>query len=162
MTDWMTLMLVTFLCWWQNHYVGDFLNEELGHQHPESVTNILNLSRTHMDSNIRHQHRRNRQIALLLKVFLQVLWLKMGFLSFQLNFSYLWPARIFYFLIIIHIARLTFEKILNSIFQFSSRIIKKFGSKLKSDLAFRHPEMRHLSFHQFAVHQNASKPNQQS
>ena len=50
--------------------------------------------------------------------------LMMGFLSFQLNFSYLWPARIFYFLIIIHIARLTFEKILNSIFQFSSSIIK--------------------------------------
>ena len=31
----------------------------MGHQHPESVTNILNLSPTHLVSNIRHQHRCN-------------------------------------------------------------------------------------------------------
>ena len=30
----------------------------IGHQHPESVTNISNLSRTHLVSNIRQQHRR--------------------------------------------------------------------------------------------------------
>ena len=47
--------------------------------------------------------------------FSKISWWEMGFLSFQLNFSYLWPAGIFYFLIIIHIARLTFEKILKSL-----------------------------------------------
>jgi len=48
-------------------YVGDFLNVLnrdllnpiiIGHQHPESVTNVSNLS-THLVSNIRHQHRCN-------------------------------------------------------------------------------------------------------
>ena len=33
--------------------------EKIGHQHPESVTNISNLSPTHLVSNIRHQHRCN-------------------------------------------------------------------------------------------------------
>ena len=31
----------------------------IGRQHPESVTNISNLSLTHLVSNIRHQHRCN-------------------------------------------------------------------------------------------------------
>ena len=60
-------MMVTDLrCWWQNHYVADFFVMlvifsiyEIGHQHPESVTNISNLLPTHLVSNIRHQHRCN-------------------------------------------------------------------------------------------------------
>ena len=32
---------------------------KIGHQHPDSVTNISNLSPTHLISNIRHQHRCN-------------------------------------------------------------------------------------------------------
>ena len=47
-------MLATFF-----RYLGNFLNE-IGHQHPESVTNISNLSPTHLVSNIRHQHRCSR------------------------------------------------------------------------------------------------------
>ena len=68
------MMVTDFRCWWQNHYyvvdffryVGDFLNvlyrspiSCIGHQHPESVTNISNLSPTHLVSNIRYQHRCN-------------------------------------------------------------------------------------------------------
>jgi len=60
------MMVTDFRCWWQNHYVvkffryvGDFLNV-LNRQHPESVTNISNLSPTHFVSNIRHQHRYNQ------------------------------------------------------------------------------------------------------
>ena len=33
---------------------------QIGHQHPELVTNISNLSPTHLVCNIRHQHRCNR------------------------------------------------------------------------------------------------------
>ena len=74
---WVTVMLVTSLCWWL--YDGDWfemlvaeslcwrlfslcwdlINVKIGHQHPESVTNISNLSPTHLVSNIRHQHRCN-------------------------------------------------------------------------------------------------------
>ena len=39
-----------------------FLMYLIGHQHPVSVTNISNLSPTHLVSNIRHQHRCNHQI----------------------------------------------------------------------------------------------------
>ena len=49
-------MMVTDLrCWWQNHYVGDFL------RFVGDFRNVLNrahiLSPTHLVSNIRHQHR---------------------------------------------------------------------------------------------------------
>ena len=62
-------MMVTELrCWWQNHYVGDFFcyvdnfsMYYIGHQHPESVTNISKLSSTHLVSKIRHQHRWNHE-----------------------------------------------------------------------------------------------------
>ena len=56
-------MMVTDLrCWWQNHYVGDFffLLCWWFFQCIKSVTNILNLSPTHLVSNIRHQHQCNR------------------------------------------------------------------------------------------------------
>ena len=49
------MMVIDFRCWWQNHYVGDFFryvgdffNILIGHQHPESVTSITNLSPTHL------------------------------------------------------------------------------------------------------------------
>ena len=52
-------MMVTDLrCWWQNHYVGDFLCWWFS-QCTKSVTNISNLSPTHLASNIRHQHQCN-------------------------------------------------------------------------------------------------------
>ena len=69
------MMVTDFICSVQNHYagdffryVGDFLNNriicrnnlyKIGHQHPESVANISNLSPTHLVANIRHQHRCN-------------------------------------------------------------------------------------------------------
>ena len=70
-----TVMLVTSLCWWL--YDGDWFQMlvaifvmlvifpmyQIGHQHSESVTNISNLSSTHLVSNIRHQHRCNRHIV---------------------------------------------------------------------------------------------------
>ena len=59
-------------CWW-HRYVGDFMivtdrsltswnrsPTEIGHQHPESVNIISNLSPTHLVSTIRHQHRCNQ------------------------------------------------------------------------------------------------------
>ena len=68
----MTVMLVTLLCWRLIWDVGGRIIMLLiffvmlvilsmyliGHQHPESVTNISNLSPTHLASNFRHQHRR--------------------------------------------------------------------------------------------------------
>ena len=50
-------MLVTFFV-----MLVIFPMYQIGHQHPESVTNISNLSPTHLVSNIRHQHRCNRLI----------------------------------------------------------------------------------------------------
>ena len=102
----------------------------------------------------------------------------MGFLSFQLNFSYLWPARIFYFFVIINIARLTFQRFkknnhgqfrrpmlvkILALFLLTFAILvpnKSAKAILKSGLVFRHPGKRHLSFRQFYVHQNVSMPNQ--
>ena len=54
-------MMVTDLrCWWQNHYVGDFFSLCWWFsQCNKSVTNISNLSSTHLVSNIHHQHRCN-------------------------------------------------------------------------------------------------------
>ena len=49
-------MLVTFFV-----MLVIFAMYKIGHQHPESVTNISNLSPTHLVSNIRHQHRCNPQ-----------------------------------------------------------------------------------------------------
>ena len=40
------MMVIDFRCWWQTHYVGDFL------------------SPTHLVSNIRHQHRCNLELAI--------------------------------------------------------------------------------------------------
>ena len=68
------VMLVTSLCWWLISDVGDriiilltffvmlviFLMYQIGHQYPESVTNISNLSQINLVSNIRHQHRCKR------------------------------------------------------------------------------------------------------
>ena len=49
-------MLVT-LWWW---LISDvFSMYYIGHQHPESVTNISNLSPTHLVINIRHRHKCN-------------------------------------------------------------------------------------------------------
>jgi len=70
------MMVTNFRCWWQNHYVSDFFryvsdflnvlnwspSSWIGHQYPESVTNIWNLSPTHLVSNIRHQHRCNPEV----------------------------------------------------------------------------------------------------
>ena len=57
-------MMVTDLrCWWQNHYVDDFFSLCWWFsQCIKSVTNISNLSPTHLVYNIRHQHQCNRQI----------------------------------------------------------------------------------------------------
>ena len=55
--DWLEMLVTN--SWWQNNYVGDLI----GHQHPESVIKISNLSLTHLVSNIRHQHRCNHQIG---------------------------------------------------------------------------------------------------
>ena len=52
--------------WWQHHYVDDYTRYvgdvffHFGHQHPNSVTNISNLSLTHFVINIRHQYRFNQ------------------------------------------------------------------------------------------------------
>jgi len=56
------LMVTDLRCWWQNHYVDDFFLNVGPHcwwlfQCIKSVTNISNLSPTHLISNIRHQHR---------------------------------------------------------------------------------------------------------
>ena len=48
------IMLVTFFV-----MLVIFSMYKMGPQHPESVTNISNLSPTHLVSNIRHQHRCN-------------------------------------------------------------------------------------------------------
>ena len=52
------MMVTDFRCWLPNHYVGDFFSLCWWFsQGIKSVTNISNLSLTHLVSNIRHQHR---------------------------------------------------------------------------------------------------------
>ena len=54
------MIVIDLRCWWQNHYVGDFFSLcWWSSQCIKSVTNISNLSPTHLVSNIRRQHRCN-------------------------------------------------------------------------------------------------------
>ena len=55
-------------CWW---FSQCFKSVTMVHQHPELVTNILNLSPTHLVSNIRHQHRCNQNDCLVGKFWIR-------------------------------------------------------------------------------------------
>ena len=61
------MMVTNLRCWWQNHYAGVFFGMlvifpmyQIRHQHPDWVTNISNLSPTHLVTDIRHQYRCNQ------------------------------------------------------------------------------------------------------
>jgi len=53
------IMVTDLICWWYNHFLASFFVIVVIFPIYESVTNIENLSPTHLVSNIRHQHRFN-------------------------------------------------------------------------------------------------------
>jgi len=57
--NWFTILVVESLCWRLFVMLVIFSMYWIGHQHPESVTIISNLSPTYFVSNIRHQYRCN-------------------------------------------------------------------------------------------------------
>ena len=51
------MMVTDFRCWWQNHYVGEFL------RYVGDILKVLNRSPTHLVSSNRHKHRCNLNIS---------------------------------------------------------------------------------------------------